>query len=145
MRLDGNDTLNGGVGADTCTATPATICTSSTTPATGRSSTGGTDTVQSGVTFSLDSVDGQFIARHDQRLPGGHRQDLGVIDAVSGGVDDAFAFIGTAAFSGTAGELRQAASGGNAIVTGDVDGNGAGDFQILLIESHALNQTDFVL
>jgi serralysin len=78
-----------------------------------------------------------------------------IIDGLSGlaitltGVDVKNALTGnggdTAAFSGTAGELRQAASGDNTIVSGDVDGNGVGDFLILLIGSLALNQTDFAL
>ena len=46
-------------------------------------------------------------------------------DAIADG-DQAFAFIGDAAFSRTAGELRYR----DGIVSGDLDGNGAADFEI---------------
>jgi hypothetical protein len=59
--------------------------------------------------------------------------------------NDAFTLIGAAAFTHTAGELRAYASGANTLVTGDVDGDGAGDFQILLYGSHSLGASDFVL
>jgi Ca2+-binding RTX toxin-like protein len=73
--------------------------------------------------------------------------DLGGIDAIaSSGIDDAFEFIGDTAFSQQAGELRQSSVGnGNTLISGDVDGNGAADFQILLVGIHVLQDTDFVL
>jgi hypothetical protein len=73
--------------------------------------------------------------------------DLTGIDAKSGTlVDDAFTFIETSAFSGTAGELRQFDTGnGNTVIAGDVDGNGQADFQILLTGLHVLQDGDFLL
>lgn len=71
--------------------------------------------------------------------------DLSGIDAVVGGGDSAFAFIGTAAFSGTAGELRYEQVGKTVEVTGDVDGDGGADFMIVLSGKVDLVQTDFVL
>ena len=59
--------------------------------------------------------------------------------------DQAFAFIGAGAFTGTAGELQAKAFGANTLVSGDVDGDGKGDFQILLSGSVALQATDFLL
>ena len=72
--------------------------------------------------------------------------DLSAIDADTGLADDqAFAFIGAGAFTGTAGELQAKAFGANTLVSGDVDGDGKGDFQILLSGSVALQATDFLL
>jgi Ca2+-binding RTX toxin-like protein len=73
--------------------------------------------------------------------------DLGAIDAIaSSGVDDAFEFIGNAAFSQQAGELRQSSlGGGNTLISGDVDGDGTADFQILLAGIHVLQDTDFIV
>ena len=65
-------------------------------------------------------------------------------DATSGG-DQAFAFIGGAAFSGTAGELRFAQAGGSTLVEGDVNGDGVADFQIELAGAHMLAAADFML
>lgn len=73
------------------------------------------------------------------------RIDLSAVDAVTGGADDAFSFIGTAAFSGTAGELRVVQSGGYTLVRGDVDGDGGLDFDIALKGLHNLSASDFIL
>nr|WP_272916479.1 type I secretion C-terminal target domain-containing protein [Qipengyuania vulgaris] len=62
--------------------------------------------------------------------------DLSAIDAVAGGADDAFIFIGNASFSGTAGELQFYTSGDETFVSGDTDGDGVADFVI------AFNGTD---
>ena len=59
--------------------------------------------------------------------------------------DQAFTFVGTNAFSGTAGELRYEQIGGNTYVSGDTNGDGAADFLIRLDGLHALNASDFVL
>ncbi|WP_075289989.1 calcium-binding protein [Pararhizobium arenae] len=71
----------------------------------------------------------------------GDKVDLGGIDAkttVAG--NQAFSFIGSAAFGNHAGELRF--SGG--VVSGDVDGNGTADFQIA-INVTSMNAADFIL
>jgi hypothetical protein len=44
------------------------------------------------------------------------------LDAIAGGADNAFAFIGTAAFGNVAGRLRYAAMSGGLTVQGDLDG-----------------------
>ena len=76
----------------------------------------------------------------------GDRIDLRLIDANVGQVgDQAFTFIGTAAFSGSAGELRQSAVGADTWVQGDVTGDGVGDFSFLLNGSHSLSVTHFNL
>ena len=72
--------------------------------------------------------------------PGVDRIDLSAIDAIPGAGDDAFGFVGAAAFSGTAGELRFAAGR----LEGDVTGNGVADLAILLGDL-ALTQDDLLL
>jgi Ca2+-binding RTX toxin-like protein len=73
--------------------------------------------------------------------------DLSAIDANSNtAANDAFTFVGTAAFSHTAGEVRQfTAQDGATVVAGDVDGDGVADFQIALSGSLTLHGSDFIL
>lgn len=71
----------------------------------------------------------------------GDKIDLSTIDANSiAGGNQAFSFIGTAAFSHHAGELRF--TGG--IIVADMDGNGGADFQIAINVS-SMNAADFIL
>ena len=53
-------------------------------------------------------------------------------------------FIGQAAFS-AAGQVRFTQSGGDTIVSGDVNGDGVADFSILLTGAKTLVAGDFVL
>ena len=73
--------------------------------------------------------------------------DLSAIDAIAGGADDAFTFLGTADFSGTAGELRSFVFNGNAFIEGDTDGDGVADFIIQIQSDQPVDLTaaDFVL
>ncbi|MGO1079697.1 calcium-binding protein [Inquilinus sp. CA228] len=77
----------------------------------------------------------------------GDRIDLAAIDAstaVAG--DQAFSFIGTALFTGVAGQLRFAfTSPGVTTIAGDVNGDGTSDFHIQLTGAIALVSADFVL
>jgi Ca2+-binding RTX toxin-like protein len=59
--------------------------------------------------------------------------------------DQAFAFIDDDAFTGVAGQLRQETQGANTLVTGDINGDGAADFQIGLVGNFNLSSLDFVL
>jgi serralysin len=71
---------------------------------------------------------------------------LSLVDAnvnVSG--DQAFAFIGSAAFSGTAGELRFEQGSTHTFVYGDTNGDGVADFAIRVDGLHALGSSDFLL
>jgi Ca2+-binding RTX toxin-like protein len=70
--------------------------------------------------------------------------DLSAVDAntLLGG-DQAFAFIGTNAFSNTAGELRYEQISGNTYLTGDTNGDGLADFMIKVDGSHAFTSGDF--
>lgn len=71
--------------------------------------------------------------------------DLSAIDAITGGSNDAFTFIGRASFSGTAGELRFYQSGGNTYLVADVDGDGKADFSIAFTGEIEVLASDFVL
>lgn len=71
--------------------------------------------------------------------------DLSAVDAIFGGADNGFAFIGNAAFGSVAGQLRYQITGGNTLVTGDINGDGTADFMIRLDGAVALVAADFVL
>ena len=82
----------------------------------------------------------------DFRRAQGDKIQINGIDAdttVAG--NQAFAFIGKAAFTGDAGELRYVVSGGKTVVYGDDDGNRVADFHIDLTGSLTLVATDFIL
>ncbi|QNM82911.1 calcium-binding protein [Sphingomonas sabuli] len=59
--------------------------------------------------------------------------------------NEAFSFIGSAAFHGVAGELRYVQNAGNTFVMGDTNGDGAADFMIRLDGLHSLAASDFLL
>jgi Ca2+-binding RTX toxin-like protein len=114
----GNDLLYGGSGGDTFNfaANYPTI--------------GGMDVVA-----DFSRVEGDIIRLHS-------------IDANtnnSAGTNDAFRFIGEQAFSKKAGELRAEYRNGDAFVSGDVNGDGVGDFLIRIVGSKTLSASDFIL
>lgn len=88
---------------------------------------------------------------HNATLGLSDRIDLSTIDANGARAGDAFSWIGTAAFSGVAGQLhyRQENPAGTVndktIVEGDIDGNRTVDFQIELTGVKALVAADFIL
>jgi Ca2+-binding RTX toxin-like protein len=72
--------------------------------------------------------------------------DLAAIDAnLNLAGDQSFVFIGAAAFSGVAGQLRASSAGGLTVVEGDVDGVGGADLRIVLAGIVALGASDFAL
>ena len=87
-------------------------------------------------TFRYDSAADSNSGSMDHILdftPGTDKLDLSRVDAnslVAG--DQVFAWIGSDAFSGTAGELRGYEQGGSWFVEGDVNGDGVGDLVISL-------------
>ena len=111
--------------------------------------TGGT----SGDSFTFDWYaaplgDGSKLAViHDFSQSDGDKIDLSGLNIKVGGVfaDEAFDWIGTAAFRGTAGELRYLNFLGKTYISGDVDGNGVGDFNLVLNTSVTLTGADFIL
>ena len=74
----------------------------------------------------------------------GDKIHLTEIDAVAGtDRNDAFTFIGSAAFSGTAGELRVEAFRGETYLSGDTDGDGAADLVIRFTGLVEIGREDF--
>ena len=95
----------------------------------------------SGATSSAADVITDFASTQGDRI------DLSGVDAIRSTttVNEAFTWIGTAAFSKQSGQLRYAASGGVGLLAGDIDGNGIADFAIRLDKAPALTALDFVL
>nr|WP_042251467.1 type I secretion C-terminal target domain-containing protein [Paracoccus sp. PAMC 22219] len=76
----------------------------------------------------------------------GDKIDLGAIDAnlrLAG--NQAFAFVGTDGFSGSAGELRYLQANGATLIFADLDGDRRADFSIELSRQMTLNENDFFL
>ncbi len=74
------------------------------------------------------------------------RLDLRGMDAIAGtAADDAFAFIGQDAFTGSAGQLRYELAGGDTRVMGDVNGDQVADFMIVLTGTMTLAAWNFQL
>ncbi len=71
--------------------------------------------------------------------------DLSAIDAVVGGADSAFTFLGDGRYSGAAGELRYFNLGADSFVAGDVDGDGRSDFLIKVENVLSFTADDFIL
>jgi Ca2+-binding RTX toxin-like protein len=82
----------------------------------------------------------------DFRHADGDVIDLHHVDAdIALDGDQAFAWIGNAAFSGTAGELRYNWSGNTTVITGDTDGDGTADFALWLTGQLPVTVGDFLL
>ncbi|HEX8262335.1 MAG TPA: hypothetical protein VF547_05620, partial [Allosphingosinicella sp.] len=122
----GNDVLTGGGGADRLT--------------------GGLGKDQFVYNLVSDSTPGGRDVIADFSRSQGDKISLSAIDAntLVGG-NQAFSFIGAAAFSGVAGQLRYSTSGGATFVSGDVNGDSVADFQIELSGILAPVASDFVL
>lgn len=132
----GNDTLTGGTGSDSL------------------SGDDGKDTLTGGAKNDVFYYDdfaesGPAKAARDLITDFSHRQadriDLSEIDAVDGGSDDAFIFLGADRFTGTEGELRAVRSARDTTVFGDIDGDKLADFAITLTGAMTLVAGDFVL
>ncbi|MES1197002.1 MAG: calcium-binding protein, partial [Pseudomonadota bacterium] len=101
-------------------------------------------TSDSGTTGATRDLINDFVQGQDHI-------DLSAIDAISGGGDDAFSFIGAGAFSHVAGQLRfefvDAVGTANdyTIISMDVNGDAAADSQIALRGLVMLTGADFVL
>jgi hypothetical protein len=109
---------------------------------------GGDDTFRFGATRESHSRARDVIYDWDNGATGrgDDLMDVHSIDAnVSRSGNQAFKWIGKAAFSGKAGELRAYFDGADTIVKGNVDGDKYAEFQVRIIGKHALNAADFVL
>lgn len=141
----GRDTLNGGIGNDTLIG-----------DANADTLIGGSDKdmlyggagadlfVYREAADSTVDPDGQDVIYRLDRTTG-DQIDLRVIDAITGGADDAFTFIGSNEFSGAAGELRVVLEAGSWVVFGNIDGDSAPDFAITVRFANGLSAADFLL
>ncbi|WP_417723922.1 M10 family metallopeptidase C-terminal domain-containing protein [Salipiger sp.] len=94
---------------------------------------------ESGVGAGNRDIITDFVAGED-------RIEISRIDAdTTQGFKQAFDFIGDAAFSGTAGELRFGQGGGVTLVQADRDGDGVADFEIELTGLVDLTESDFLI
>lgn len=81
-------------------------------------------------------------------LRGQDKIHLSVIDAnTKAGMagNQAFSWLGAGAFTGVGAQLRMGSEGGNTIVSADLDGDRAADFEIELQGSIMLTASDFIL
>ncbi len=132
---EGNDRLVGAAGDDTLTGG------------------GGADTLNGGAgadSFVFTAPTDSLVSSRDRvvsfNAAEGDRVDLSGIDAVSStGANDAFDFIGSTAFSGTAGELRFTTNGTNGFLRADRDGDGTQDMIIVLTNTTSLSVGDLIL
>ncbi len=116
---------------------------------------GGKDTLTGGAgadTFKYGSYTESRVgaSTHDTITDFSHAQgdkiDLSLIDAsVSAAGNQAFAFVGTGAFTGVAGQLHYWFQGATTIVSGDTNGDKVADFEIALNGHINLAASDFVL
>ncbi|MFW2829150.1 M10 family metallopeptidase C-terminal domain-containing protein [Sphingomonas sp. ID0503] len=111
---------------------------------------GGLDTLTGGLgadkfVFGQSAVNNGYGKITDFVRGQGDKIDLSGIDAVTGGGDNAFAFIGGSAFHNVAGELRSVTAGANQYVEGDLNGDGAADFKLYVTTPDKLLALDFVL
>ncbi len=148
--LDGNDRLSGGLGKDTLLGGDGND-----TLIGGK----GADRLSGGAgrdIFDLNLLSESGVGSDTRDfirdfLRGTDRIDLSSLDAVTGGADNAFRFIGKAAFSDKAGQLRFAlfneagTSLDHTVLEGDVNGDGVADFQTALSGLLPLTASDFIL
>ena len=129
---DGNDTLNGGDDLDVLNG------------GAGRDKLTGGDGRDTFVFSSATDADRDQILDFD--VGGSETIDLSGIDAKSNvNGNQAFTYIGLDSFSGTAGELRIAETTNNTLIRGDLDGDGTGDFVIVVSHFFGVVESDFIL
>lgn len=141
--LGGNDTIRGNVGDDTLDGgadDDLLIGGSGADVLTGGS---GSDDFRIGY---FESGTGSGADRITDFASGSDIVDLSGWDANTGvGGDQAFTFVGSAAFTGTAGELRTYFDGVDTWVQGDINGDGVAEFDIRFDGAVTLSGSDFVL
>lgn len=79
------------------------------------------------------------------RARGNDHNDLSGIDAMAGGADDAFSFIGSGGVTHVAGQLRAYADGGSTVIEGDVNEDGVADLRLTLTGTYSLLSGGLVL
>lgn len=128
---NGNDSLSGGAGND--------ILDGST----------GQDVMAGGAgadQFIFNNIEAAGEVIFDFSRAEGDKVSLSALDsntALTG--NQAFAFIGTSAFSKVAGQLRYEVSGSDSYVMGDLNGDGLADFKMLMKNVTSFQSSDFIL
>jgi len=145
---DGNDRLNGGEGADVVSGDAGDDYLSGGAGTDKLTGGAGADTMEGGSGNDLflfaraTDADGDTILD----FATGDRLDLRGIDANAGtAANEAFAFVGTAAFSGQAGQLRYTLVDGSTQVSGDVNGDRIADFVLTIAGQRAMTAADLLL
>jgi len=142
--IDGSFRIFGGRGADTIKGSQGSDLITGSLGADSLRGGGGNDM------FNYRTVDESTSAARDAILDftNGDLINLSPIDAIAGSpANDAFTFVGSAAFSNTAGELRAVFDSGSNVwtVQGDINGDGIADLQISVVSDHPIVATDFIL
>lgn len=146
---DGNDVLAGGTGDDVLTGGAGDDVLTGGSGWDRLTGGAGADIFQFGAT----DFDGSRVLNRDRIMDfnrgEGDRIDLSRVDAIPGGADNAFTFIGDSAFHHVAGELRynfvEILSVPVTQILGDRDGDGNADMMILLTGGEAVLATDLIL
>ena len=142
--LGGNDTLSGAGGADTIDGGDGADTLVGGAGADRLTGGAGADTFTYQALSDSSAALTDFLT--DFSTAQGDKIGLSAIDANTGlAGDQAFSWIGTSAFSGVAGQLRYYQSGGDTFVTGDVNGDGIGDFMIQIDPLVTLAPNNFFL
>ena len=95
----------------------------------------------SGISNQADVVIGHSRADRDRI----HLRAIDANETEAAAGDQNFAWIGTGAFGGVAGQLRYEVLNGDAFLQGDTDGDGAADFYIRVEDVTVLGLADLVL
>jgi Ca2+-binding RTX toxin-like protein len=155
--ITGFENASGGAGDDSIFGTKATNVLKGNEGVDDLFGFGGRDILSGGLgadTFIFLSLSDSTVARSGRDVITDFdtlrdKIDLAGIDAIKGGGDDAFHLTGNNGFDGFTrhpGELGfKFTSGGDTIVSGDVNGDGKADFSILLKGDILLHDTNFVL
>ncbi len=134
----GDDSLNGEAGADAIYGNLGAD-----------EMTGGDDTARDRFIYFQMSESGVGAGNRDVITDFGSGEDrieISRFDAdITQGFKQRFDFVGDAAFSNTAGELRYEQTGGSTIVQADVNGDGIADFEIELLGQMDLIANDFLI
>jgi Ca2+-binding RTX toxin-like protein len=140
---DGDDTLQGGKGRDTLQGGKGD---DSLTGGAGKDVfTGGSGADHFIFTPGDFPVGTPFDTITDFNHSQGDKIVLSAIDAIDGGADNAFSFIGSGSFSGVAGQLHYVVGTGRVTVEGDTNGDSVADFSITVLGVSSLVAGDFTL
>jgi Ca2+-binding RTX toxin-like protein len=99
---------------------------------------------ESGVSAASRDVIIDFISDSMGDPSNADRINLATVDAIAGGADDAFSFVGEAKFTGL-GQVRSFQVNGNTFVDVNVTGDNAPDMRIVIRGLVSLEVSDFIL